>query len=218
MAFFTAGCVSDESCDDATWAIPLMIIGAAFVCAMHMILTTGRPSNGMLAALLFFYQVTPVVKSTPWQHSVCWSRCDYIQGAFSASPPDTGGDDSSSTSDANSSTVSGVCVLRNMSASQKILFKLLFQTMVILMVVAIGVVHWLGCKTGLVIWNRRFPQPASWKSMYIPIVVRFLSIAYLTLVLVPLQLVECMSVGGKHVWRWDAEGDNPRYFLILSSE
>lgn len=138
---------------------------------------------------LFFFQVLPLVREGPVLADGFTSRTlEILQTVFSLSIGDNTGDSGG-----------GVCILASMSAVQKMGFKIVFQAIVF---GAIGVCflgHWFLHKFVGAFRNQHLHS-----AHYVAVAMRFTTIAYITLVLVPLRYLQCVDVGGEKVWWWDA--------------
>jgi len=132
MRFFTASCKSNSDCNDGVW-FAWIIIGMAFAAVVALLMTTGGvgQSSGMLSVLLYYYQVLPLIKSTPWKYTSPTLML-ILQSAFNFSP-------SGSSSDSD-----GVCLISNMTTSQKIGSRMLLQGVICLAIVVTYIVHF-GC-------------------------------------------------------------------------
>lgn len=170
-----------------------------------LVWSTGRPTSGLVATILFFYQVAPLVKGSSWQR-VSPAVMGVLQAIFAFAPPDvdwmTDSSSSSSSSSSNSGGAArGICVIEEMTAVQKIAARVLFQAIVLGCIFVVFVMHGGGHR----LMPSRIKAPESWMGTYMAVITRLLTIAYITLVLVPLQLVQCVWMDGDHVWWWDAE-------------
>ncbi len=196
LAFFTTSCVATSECNDSKWAIPVAIM-LAFVVVGGLAATSGKETSGLSAVLLFFYQVSPLVKSTPWRH-VSPLVIGGVQSVFSLAPPDTS---------SSGGSVNKVCIVHNMTASQKSAAQMLFQAVVLCAIGVTFIGHGV-VKRSLLFWdvNGRLAtiiKITSLRAIYMPVVVDFLGIAYITMVLVPLQMVQCVLIDGRLVWAMD---------------
>ena len=191
MRFFTASCKSNSDCNDGVWFAWIIIV-MTFAAVIALLMTTGGAdqSSGMLSVLLYYYQVLPLIKSTPWKHTSPTLML-ILQSAFNFSP-------SGSSSDSD-----GVCLIPNMTTSQKIGSRMLLQGVICLAIVVTYIVHF-GCWKARI--HRWFDDHRPHISHYIATWIRFCTIAYTTLVLVPLQMIQCVDIGDEHknVWWWDA--------------
>lgn len=65
LRFFKGGCGSNSGCNDLNWVLAVMFLIAA-VFSIFLIATTDNRTTATLGVSLFFYQVSPMVKSTRW--------------------------------------------------------------------------------------------------------------------------------------------------------
>ena len=93
------------------------------------------------------------------------------------------------------SDTDGVCIMPSLTASRKLGAQILFQAVVLM---SFGIVYGLHAA----LWRTRLrgrlgEERRPTKELYIAAVIRFLTIAYTTLALVPLQMLQCVIVNGR---------------------
>ena len=119
---------------------------------------------------------------TPWQYSSLVVLA-VLQSVFNLVP--SGGE----------SNTGGVCIAPSLTASRKLGAQLVFQVVVLM---SFGVVY---CAHSA-LWRSRLharlgEERRPTKELYIAAVIRFLTIAYTTLALVPLQMLQCVRVNDR---------------------
>ena len=106
LRFFSDRCSSNSDCNDAAWAAPLLL-AISLAMAVWLLISTRNRQSGVLAVLLFFFQMSSFVKQTPFKHAAP-GLVSTVQAVFNLAPPSSG-----------DYGLTGVCLFGSMTTSQK---------------------------------------------------------------------------------------------------
>ena len=175
----------------------MIVAGAVGIAAFLVATTTSLSTSMSMSVQLYFYQVLSLVKSklvmsvskfhprtgTPWRHT-SQTVLASLQSVFNLAP---------SSSDSGSY---GICLIESLTASRRLGAQILLQGVVLLAFGVVYVAHEAVWRAAL---SRREGQQhrAPSAAVYGGAVVRFLTIAYTTLSVVSLQLLQCVDIAGR---------------------